>query len=79
MTTTPSTEELWAELAARAAHPAGRAIEEPDPLQRHLLCAATGLHSPGPDGRCRDCTAPIEPTTPVHCTQRHDHLTRRPR
>lgn len=26
-----------------------------DLLQRHLLCRATRLHDPSPEGRCRDC------------------------
>lgn len=30
-----------------------------DLLQRHLLCAATGLHDPRPDGTCADCEAVV--------------------
>ena len=30
-----------------------------------LLCDATKLHDRGPDGRCRDCTAPLTPESPV--------------
>lgn len=36
-----------------------------DPLQRHLLCDATGLHDPRPDGVCRDCAADVRPQDPV--------------
>ena len=38
---------------------------EIDLLQRHLLCAATGLHDPGPDGTCRDCRTVVAPSDPV--------------
>ena len=24
------------------------------------ICSTTGLHDPGPDGRCRDCTTPTD-------------------
>ena len=36
-----------------------------DLLQRHLLCGATSMHDRGDDGRCRDCTLPLEPDAPV--------------
>lgn len=34
---------------------------QPDLLQRHLLCHATGLHDRDPDGICRDCREPLAP------------------
>ncbi len=52
--TTTSTKRLWAEIVAHFT-----AEPEPDQLQRHLLCDATGLHDRGPDGCCRDCTKPL--------------------
>jgi hypothetical protein len=30
-----------------------------DESGRHLLCPATGLHDPRPDGTCRDCGSVI--------------------
>ena len=60
MTTTSATRRLWTELVARFT-----AEPEPDLLQRHLLCDATGLHDRGLDGRCRDCAKPLTDADPV--------------